>query len=394
MDPLPVEVDLAVIGGGVAGAAVAWHAARNGLSVVLLERDRLASRASGRNDGQMLLGMGEHFNRLVGQWGRDRARTLWRFLTANQAAMSACIGELGIACDLVEGGGLRLASTTSEWSELRESANLLGEEGVPHRLLDEDEVATTLPLACGFHGGLYFDREALFDPAAFVRGLAERARQAGASVRECTEVVAVSGQLGELRLHTAAGDIDARCLVHCTNALARELDPSGFLRRVVFPFRGQILATPRLPAAIAEHMPPWAMSTNFGYEYWRLHGGQMTLGGMRWSVPGEETGTTDDRSLNPAIGVNLRRWLERHFPDIARHGVEREWTGIMAGTPDGLPLAGELPGRPGEYALLAFNGYGMSFAFLAGQCLVEMIVTGRSSVEGASLFRPDRFARC
>jgi glycine/D-amino acid oxidase-like deaminating enzyme len=134
------------------------------------------------------------------------------------------------------------------------------------------------------------------------------------------------------------------------------------------------------------------MSTNFGYEYWRMHDRRLTLGGSRWSVPGEETGITDDRSINPAIGANLRQWLARRFPDIARHGVERQWTGIMAGTPDGLPLAGELPGRPGEYALLAFNGYGMSFAFLAGRCLVEMVVDGRSAVDGACLFRPDRFA--
>jgi glycine/D-amino acid oxidase-like deaminating enzyme len=64
----------------------------------------------------------------------------------------------------------------------------------------------------------------------------------------------------------------------------------------------------------------------------------------------------------------------------------------MAGTGDGLPLLGALPGQEGVFALLAFNGYGLSFAFAAGRCLAEAIVHGHSEHPAAGLFAPRRFA--
>ena len=79
-DPSPLAAsrpgsyyDVVVIGGGIAGVSTALHLARQGTSVALLERQKIASRASGRNDGQLLLGLGEHYNRIHGQFGAERA---------------------------------------------------------------------------------------------------------------------------------------------------------------------------------------------------------------------------------------------------------------------------------------------------------------------------------
>jgi glycine/D-amino acid oxidase-like deaminating enzyme len=173
--------------------------------------------------------------------------------------------------------------------------------------------------------------------------------------------------------------------------LARELDRSGGLQRMVFPFRGQVIATGPLPAAIVQQFPPSAMSSNFGYEYFRVHGQRFVLGGMRWSVPGEELGLIDDSLHNPAITENLREFATTHFPVLAEVDFPHVWTGIMAGTHDGLPLVGALPGAPGAFVLGAFNGYGLSFAFLAGRCLAEMIVDGKSEHAALPMFAPRRF---
>ena len=388
---MPASVDVVVIGGGVAGVSVAWHARKLGLGVALLESELVASRASGRNDGQVLLGLGEHLNRLVGQLGRESALELWRFLDENHNALSSTLSAEGIDCDFVQEGGLRLASSESELDELRESSQIMRAEGIAHRLLEADEVEAALPLSRGFFGALYLEREAIFDPAAFVEGLALRARAGGALIREQCRVVEVEGELGAYRVRSDDLELEAAVVVHATSALAPQLERSGFLSRVVFPFRGQIIATRELSDEQLAAMPRYAMSSHFCYEYFRVHGKRMTLGGMRWSVKGEESGILDDESVNPEVTHNLVRYLEKHFPSLSTIGVHSEWTGIMAGSPDALPLVGEVPGRPGEYACLAFNGYGMSFAFLAGKCIAEMIQSGRSSYEAASQFRPSRF---
>jgi len=389
--PLPARTDVAIVGGGIAGVSVALHLARAGLHAAVLERGTIGCRATGRNDGQLLLGLGEHYHRVHGQFGAERARLLWDFLRENHEALRAELAGRGIACDLQTRGGLRLAETEHEWTELREAAALLASEGKPHELVPAGALGRRLPAAAGFHGALFLPGEAIVEPVAMVRGLAATAVRSGAVVAEHAEVAAIDGEAGEFTLRLADGRrLAAALVVHCTSALARELDGSGLLARTVFPFRGQVLASAPLPDAVAAKFPPCAMSSNFCYEYFRVHRGRLLIGGKRWSVPGEEVGILDDGAQNPQVTQNLLAYVREHFPDLRGTAFPRVWTGIMAGTPDGLPLLGALPGRAGTYVLGAFNGYGLSFAFLGGRCLAEMLVEGRSTHPAVALFAPRR----
>jgi glycine/D-amino acid oxidase-like deaminating enzyme len=134
------------------------------------------------------------------------------------------------------------------------------------------------------------------------------------------------------------------------------------------------------------------MSSNFCYEYFRTHARRFVVGGMRWSVKGQEEGTTDDGVVNPQITANLLGYVERHFPSLRGVAFPHCWTGIMAGTDDALPLLGALPGRAGVFVHLAFNGYGLSFAFAGGALLADLVLHGRSAHPAAALFDPRRFA--
>ncbi|MBL9076462.1 MAG: FAD-binding oxidoreductase [Planctomycetes bacterium] len=388
--PLPDRCDVAVLGGGIAGTSVALHLAERGAEVVLLEREAIAARASGRNDGQLLLGLGEHYHRIHGQFGAERARLLWRFLADNHAAMLAAVRAHGIDCDLHQRGGLRLAETAHEAHELEQAAALLHAEGLPHELVAARDLPRWLPGSRGFHGALFLPGEAIVQPVQLVRGLARAAAARGAHCVLGAEVAAVTGTAGDLELRLRDGRrLRAAVAVHCTAALAPQLDRSGFLARTVFPFRGQVLASgPVLDASF----PDFAMSSNFCYEYFRHSRGRFVVGGKRWSVPGEEVGIVDDATHNPQVTANLLGYVREHFPALQDVAFPHVWTGIMAGTPDGLPLCGALPGCPGEHAFLAFNGYGLSFAFLAGRCLAEQIVDGTQAHAALPLFAPRRFA--
>lgn len=388
----PQQSDVVVIGGGIAGVSVALHLARRGTAVTLLEGAQLAARASGRNDGQLLLGLGEHYHRIHGQFGAERAQRLWQFLADNHHALRETLTAAGVACGLVERGGLRLAETQHEWTELQTAAQLLAAEGKPHELVAADALPRWLPAGRGFHGALFLPGEAIVQPVDMVRGLAALAARSGAQIVERAPVAAIDGEAGAYTVRLRDGrTTQAAMVVHCTSVLARELDPSGALQRLVFPFRGQVIATDPLPDAVVQQFPPYAMSSNFCYEYFRMHERRFVLGGMRWSVPGEELGLIDDSLHNPAITTNLREYASEHFPALADTAFPHVWTGIMAGTQDGLPLVGALAGAPGTFALCAFNGYGLSFAFLAGRCLADMIVDGHSDHAAVAMFAPRRF---
>jgi len=91
------------------------------------------------------------------------------------------------------------------------------------------------------------------------------------------------------------------------------------------------------------------------------------------------------------ITKNLIAYTNKHFPTLRGAKFPHVWTGIMAGTKDGLPLVGEIPGQPGSFALLAFNGYGLSFAFKAGELIKDQIVDGQAHHPASSMFNPRRF---
>lgn len=391
--PLPDATDVVVVGGGVAGVSAALALARGGADVVVLEAGRVAGRASGRNDGQLLLGLGEHYNRIVGQFGRDGARKLWDFIERNQRAIRTEFVDDPSCCGLEVAGGLRLAETGHEATELDEAAALLNEDGIAHERLDAGAVAEVLPESVGFHGALRLPGEAVVQPARMVRALAARARDEGARIHEDSPVAGIEGAAGSITVHLADGRrIGATAVVHCTSALARTLDPTGFLAAQVFPFRGQILATDPLPETTAARFPAAAMSSNFCYEYFRMHDARFVLGGMRWSVPGEQLGLVDDDSSDPRISANLEDYARRHFPCLEHTPFPHAWTGIMAGTSDGLPLCGALPGQSGVFALLGFNGYGLSFAHEAGRTVASLILDGRAEHPAAAMLAPRRFA--
>ena len=394
---IPEHVDVAVLGGGIAGVSTALWLARGGARVAIFEAGRLASRASGRNDGQILLGMGEHYHRIVNQLGPERTKTLWDFIGRNhrdlrtEAAIDS--GAQTESWHLRFDGGLRLAATEHEFEELSESAAALAADGVEHRLLTKAALAGRLPVASGFHGALALADEGVVQPVRLVEGLADRARQAGATVHTGCPIQRVDGSAGGFEVRLGKGRcVRAEIVVHCTAALGRPLDRSGFLARQVFGFRGQILVSERLRPDLAERFDNTAMSTNFGYEYFRMHDQRFVIGGMRWSVPGEEVHEVDDSVRNPTIDERLRQFVSSHFPALNGTAFNTGWTGIMAGTEDGLPLLGQLPGRPGEFTLCAFNGYGLSCAFAGGQLLAELVLEGRSSSPASALFAPRRFA--
>ncbi|HEU4419358.1 MAG TPA: FAD-dependent oxidoreductase, partial [Planctomycetota bacterium] len=193
---LPATTDVLVVGGGIAGISTALHLARAGIGVAVLEQATVASRASGRNDGQLLLGLGEHYHRIHGQFGETRARLLWDFLRDNHDAMRAALVENDVDCELDQSGGLRLAETPHEWTELQEAAALLAREHKPHALVPPGELPRWLPAGTGFHGALHLPGEAIVQPVRMVRGLAAAAAAAGAQIVEGARVSSIAGGAG------------------------------------------------------------------------------------------------------------------------------------------------------------------------------------------------------
>lgn len=379
---LPAEAPVVVIGGGITGAATLYHLARAGIPALLIEREHLAAGATGRNAGFLLAGTVEYFDEAVQHWGLAEAAAIWAFTFENNAAVKNAIVREAIPCHLEEAGQLVLAATDEEWSRLQRTVELLAAIGIDSPLLDANGVTERTGIA-GFYGGRLQRDDAILVPAELVRGLGRAAVRLGARVIEGDGVGRLERAGTAWEITTAQGVCRTPHVVLASNAWLREIWPA--FRGIITPVRAQALAT----APVEPGLITGALSCNTGYEYWRqLPDGRVLLGGMRWTEPGQARDTLD-LTVQPATHTALAEFLHRCYPALREVPITHAWTGLMAYTPDRLPLIGAVPDSEGAWVAGGYNGHGMAFGFLAGRILSDLISTGTTELE-AERYSPAR----
>jgi glycine/D-amino acid oxidase-like deaminating enzyme len=254
-DPQPaleraVETDLCIVGGGFTGLWAALHAKADdpARDVVVLEAEAVGFGASGRNGGFAHGSLTHGIENGLARFAEEMPR-LARLSGENFAGFVADIERLGIECDLELAGDLGVALEPHEVGWLQESAELLGEYGHEHELLDEAavraEVASPTYLA-----GLWDKTDAaLVDPGKLSVGLAEAALAAGVRIHERTRATGIEDDGASVRVRTEAGRVRAPRVLLATSAYPPLLRA---IRRYVVPVYDYALMTEPLSPAQRE----------------------------------------------------------------------------------------------------------------------------------------------
>ncbi|HEX9953502.1 MAG TPA: FAD-binding oxidoreductase [Rubricoccaceae bacterium] len=364
--------DVVIVGGGIIGVATA-HALgemRPGLRVAVLESERLAHGASGRNAGFLLLGTHADYASAVDAYGRDVARRIWAFTAENLALALAFPGS-----GAVRTGSLLGAGSPEEARRLFRSRDLLGEDGVETTWSAGDGFGTR-----GFAGTLHVPDGGAVDPVRLVRALAA---SSGAEIHEHTRVECLQSDGEAVRLClVGGGQIEADRVLVATNARASDLVPA--LAGVVRPVRAQMLAT----APVAPCLPVPVYSHDGFYYARQMPDGHVLVGGARHLHEAAEVGHGD--GTTEALQSDLEAYLCAHIPGAAGAPVVRRWAGTMGFSPDGLPLLGDVPGVPGAIYATGFTGHGMGYGLRFGRLAARRLVGVPDDAE--SLFSAARLA--
>ncbi len=345
--PLETPVfDVAIVGAGIIGAATA-HALctlRPDLRVVLLDSERVAHGASGRNAGFLLLGTHADYASAVDTYGRDVARRIWAFTSQNLDMALALPGA-----GAVRTGSVLAAGSPDEADRLVRSRDLLAEDGVASDWQTADRLGTR-----GFAGTLHIPDGGAVDPVRLVRTLVAGS---GADVREHTPVERLDADGGRVRLTlSGGGTVEAERVLVATNARIADLVPGVPVR----PVRAQMLAT----AAVAPCLPVPVYSHD-GFFYARqTPEGTVLLGGARHLHEVAEVGHDD--ATTPALHADLEAYLARHIPGADGAAIVRRWSGTMGFSPDSLPILADVPGVPGASYAAGFTGHGMGLGLRFG----------------------------
>ena len=343
--PLDGPADVEVIGGGVTGCACALALAAEGLRVRLYDARSIAAGASGRNGGFALPGGAMRYDVACESLGRDTARAYWRLTEDYLDRLEALAGDA-----LTRPGSLRLAADEEELEQLRLEHAALQADGFAAEWRPRETLSPRLRES--FLSGIFHPHGGSLQPARFVLRLAGRAVEAGVEVCEGTRVESL-------------GELSAPQIVIATDGSGRGLLPE--LDEVIWPARGQVLATEPWPERLFEY-PHYARD---GFDYWQqVPDGRIVLGGFRdFSILAE---LTDVEETTPVIQEALDAFLVELLGEMP--AVAYRWAGIFGLTQDFLPLVGRLPGRDGVWVAAGYSGHGNVLGLMCGELVADAIL--------------------
>lgn len=362
-----------IVGAGLAGLGLAQSLRARGEDPIVVDAVGPGHGASGRNAGFVLRTHVSAYPALRAAIGADRAATLLDLAHDTHAR----IARYGLTSEHRASGSLMLAAAgdAADARVLREARQLLQQDGV------RADITDVPPGLAGFDFAVVLADDGEVHPGRLVASLASGVRGGVLDVRSVDWI----GR----RVVGDAGIIEADRIVLATNARLGELAPA--LLSTVTPQRAQMLATSALPPTLDR--PCYAGN---GFDYFRQRtDGRVLLGGRRHLFLEPErttsTATTDD------VQRALEDYLALHLPFARGAAIEARWAGTMGFSPDGLPLAGRVPGFPDGWLLGGFTGHGLGLALGLADRLAEAMLG--PSPEGAisddpvlSRLRPDRFS--
>ena len=359
-----------VVGGGVTGCSAAWHLARAGVDVVLVDARAVASGASGRNGGFLLAGMAHRPVALAERVGTERALELHAWSSEGVDRLLATARAVDAERYVARTGSLRLAVDAAELEDLEAEAALLEAGGFAVERLGAGSLP--LPHAGGFTGGLRFPRDGRSMPAGWVRALAHAAVAAGARIHDGDAITSIDdgASTGVLATTASGRVIRAERVILATEAWLPRLLPE--LRGVVLPYRSQVLAAaaPRTPDGAVRRVLDHVTWSRRGWDYaQQAADGTLVVGGERdeeverlrhW----EEVTVDRDQAW---IESWIRRVLEVEPEVVAR------WAGVLSQTVDGFPFVGALPGRDARVLCCGgWGGAGNVLGFTCGALIADL----------------------
>ncbi|HEX3498093.1 MAG TPA: FAD-dependent oxidoreductase [Stellaceae bacterium] len=363
------EYDVAVIGGGLVGAAIGWGLARAGERVAVLDEGDVAYRASRGNFALVWvqskgLGMPEY-----AAWTR-RSSDGW-------AGFAQILKEeTGLDVAFQRPGGFHLCLSDAELEARANTMRRLHNQPrmmqYPYEMLERGAVEKMLPqIGPEVVGGSYCPLDGHCNSLRLLRALHTGLKQHGAAYLPSHIVDRIEPRGGEFRLATTGGEVTAGKVVLAAGNGNARLGAMVGLHVPVRPQRGQIVVTER-----ARPFLPYPVVT-----IRQTDEGSVMLGD---SV--EEAGW-DDR-VGSAVIATIANRATRMFPLLERLNVVRSWAALRVMTADGFPIYQQSTTCSGAFVATCHSG--VTLAANHALAVAPMIAAGRLDAD-LDVFTARRF---
>ena len=372
---MATTADAIVIGGGVTGTSLAYHLAKAGLRVVLLEKKHLCAGGTGKSTS------------IVRMHYENEPET--RLALASFPTYAHFADVVGGDCGFTRTGVLWLVDY-ADAEKLKANVAMHQRVGVNTRVVSPQEVKDIEP-ACTLERvalGAYEPDSGYADPLFTTFAFAKRARELGADLREGVAVTSMLSDSSRVRgVRTDQGTIEAPVVINAAGCWAAQLGRMVGLTIPITVQRNQIALFRQPGELLRRHCVVADITVGM---YFRPEESLATVVGAGAGEDG-----VDPDSYNEAVEENFppfaRRKASERAPVLARAVSRGGWSGIYDMTPDGKAILGQA-GPEGFYLACGLSGTGFKKAPAIGQCLTEWITQGRSKTVDLTPFRLSRFA--
>ncbi|MGY3546310.1 glycine/D-amino acid oxidase-like deaminating enzyme [Bradyrhizobium sp. USDA 4472] len=379
--PSPKKLDVVIVGAGYAGLSAGLVLAREGRSVAAFDAMDPGEGASTRNGGITSGSIRPDYATLSRRFGEEKALAIEAEGKAAREFLYEFIKTEGITCDFQPVGQFKGAFGFEQYEAMARTAERLAKKlkieayAVPY-VEQRKYIGTDV-----YRGGTVRMDIGGLHPAKFHAELLRVALASGLTVHTRTSVVSIERDDGGFRVVTAAGQVQARQVLVCTNGYTDGAVP--FLRRRLVPVRSRIIATEELaPDVMARLMPKRMMITEnreVGFYYRPSPDGKrILLGGRDSSRVGDPV----------APKLLLRSGLVNLFPELESARLSHSWFGNVAMNRDMIPRIFQ---KDGIVYATGFCGSGVVWAPWIGMHAAHKLLGHAEQARTAFDFRPPAF---
>lgn len=356
-----LQADVCILGAGITGLSTAIELAEAGLSVVVLEAQRVGWGASGRSGGQAIFGFGCDQSKITQAVGLADSRRLFDWSLEGLDLIKQRCAKYGIACDWRDIHA-HVPIKPRHITELKSWQHDLAENfDYPLQWWDREQLQAVMPNQ-RYLGALVDPNSGHLHPLKYTQGLARAALGLGVRIFEQSKVTQLAR--GERPVFkTVQGEVHCDFAVLAGNAYVHGIAPE--LDDKIMPVGTYIGATEplgetRAKALIGNDMA--VADVNWALDYFRLSSDHRLLFGGRASYSTLQP---------PNLSGTLRRRMMRVFPALEGVNMDYVWGGYVDISLNRAPHWGRL-GRNVFFAQ-GFSGHGIAATGLAGRIMAEAI---------------------
>ena len=383
------HTEVAIIGGGIVGCAIAYYVAKSGIDCMLIEKNDIASGTSSRCDGNItIVDKDPGFDSLMS----------WK----SQELTIDLSHELDLPFEYRALGSLLVCENDREMQAAKEWVDIQTAAGLKFKLLDREDLRQESPyFADDIPGGLECETDSLINPYLFCYSLIDKAKQYGLKLQTQAEVVNITKN-DVFTIETTNGTFTAKKVVNAAGVWAPFIGKMLDLDIPIIPRKGHIMVGARQKPVMMRNVMEFGYLMNkFGRERivderTEKHGVALVFEpteSQNFLLGSSRQFVGYDGRVDINVVETMARRAMRFYPKLNDFTMIRTYTGFRPWTSDHLPIVSEVDEIPGFFIAAGHEGDGISLATVTGKLIDELIRGVSETIIPTTPLRFDRFAK-